>query len=66
MLNRDARLLKSMQGRLIWICKMVCEETIRKMEERLKRKLTSEEKKRVEEKMHHSEINDEKPLEAYV
>jgi len=44
---------------------MVCEETIRKMEERLKRKLTSEEKRRVEEKMHHSEINDEKPLEAY-
>jgi len=37
---------------------MVCEEIIKQMEQRLKRKLTKEEKKKVEEKAHHAEIHD--------
>ena len=35
---------------------MVCEEMVKELERRLKRKLTPEEKKLVEERMHHSEI----------
>jgi len=36
---------------------MVCEQMIREMERKLRRKLTPEEKRRVEDKCHHSEIN---------
>jgi len=39
---------------------MVCELIIRQMERKLNRKLTKEEKRKVEEKMHHSEISDNK------
>jgi hypothetical protein len=39
---------------------MVCEEFIKNMEKRLKRKLTIEERKKVEEKMHHSEASQDK------
>lgn len=35
---------------------MVCELVIKELERRLNRRLTPEEKKKVEEKMHHSEI----------
>lgn len=45
---------------------MVCELMIKEMERKLKRKLTPQEKKKVEEKMHHSEINDNKTEEDLV
>jgi len=45
---------------------MVCELIIKEMERKLKRKLTKEEKREVEEKMHHSEINDNKTEEDLV
>ena len=38
---------------------MVCELLIKQMERNLGRKLTKEEKKKVEEKMHHSEIDED-------
>jgi len=41
---------------------MVCEEKIMELERRLGRKLSAEEKRKVEEKLHHSEIS-EYPLE---
>ena len=37
---------------------MVCEQFIKEFEKRLGRKLTKEEKKKIQEKMHHSEILD--------
>ena len=43
---------------------MVCEEMIKQMERRLKRKLTKDEKKKVEEKMHHAEITEPYAEEA--
>jgi len=36
-------------------CKMVCEAKIKELEKKLKRKLTPQEKKYVENLMHHSE-----------
>jgi hypothetical protein len=35
---------------------MVCEQVLKNMEKILNRKLTPEERKKVKEKMHHSEI----------
>jgi len=45
---------------------MVCELLIKEMERKLKRKLTKEEKKKVEEKMHHSEVNEDRREEDLV
>jgi len=39
---------------------MVCEEFIKNMERRLGRKLNPQERKKVEEKMHHSEIDEDR------
>lgn len=47
---------------------MVCEQRIKEMEKVLNRKLTPEEKKKVEEKCHHNEIyehpREEEPIPA--
>lgn len=37
---------------------MVCEELIKQMEKQLGRKLTSKEKRAIEEKMHHNEMHE--------
>jgi hypothetical protein len=41
---------------------LVCEERIKELEKRLGRKLTKEEKKKVQEKLHHNEAH-EHPIE---
>lgn len=45
---------------------MVCEQFIKNMERKLKRKLNPQEKKEIEEKMHHSEINKDEKEEELV
>ena len=45
---------------------MVCEQIIKNMERKLGRKLNPKEKKKIEEKMHHSEISESKMEEELV
>ena len=45
---------------------MVCEQVIKNMERKLGRKLNSAERRKVEEKMHHSEISEDKQEEELV
>lgn len=45
---------------------MVCEEFIKNMERKLGRKLNPQERKKIEEKMHHSEISEDKREEEMV
>jgi hypothetical protein len=42
---------------------MVCEQMIKQLEENLRRKLTPAEKKKVQEKLHHSESSEHKQEE---
>lgn len=45
--------------------KMVCDLIIKQMEEKLGRKLTEEEKRKVKEKAGHVEIEEKEELEVY-